>query len=67
MAIVNRIFKSCKNEVRLYLAFRRLSHEQIADLVRQADLAQAAKAKATPKTEYRLSPGPWGLLMLVEL
>jgi hypothetical protein len=65
--IIGQIFRNCKQTVQLYLVFRRLSHEQIAALVRQAE-AEKPKPKGAPKkVEFQLKLGPRGQAVLVEL
>lgn len=63
MKIVKRLWRSVKNEIRLYLVFRRLDHSQIEQLRRQAALVEATRQRRQGRFEY--SRRPDGLQVLV--
>lgn len=63
--IIKKLLRIVKREIVLYLIFRRLSHSQIEQLRRQAELIEAARRREQAgKFEYRLVRCPDGLPML---
>ena len=74
-----KIFQFLKREVKLYLAFRKLSHQEIEALRRQAALIEAARRRTPPNDtprkpnnkprwpHFELTITPSGLQMLQEV